>query len=118
MPPLPVAAGLRLAARTDLHSLQNIEKSHNHPRPFPSSLSEENPDARHNRPFGYRCSAISGAAGSARPSDGRAFVLPGTTIRFGLDGIIGLIPVAVDVSRLWYRPISSGKPGSSARQAG
>ena len=53
----------------------------------------------------------------ARLMDG-AFVLPGTTIRFGLDGIIGLIPVAVDVSRLWYRPISSGKPGSSARQAG
>lgn len=26
-----------------------------------------------------------------------AFVLPGTTIRFGLDGIIGLIPVAGDV---------------------
>ena len=26
-----------------------------------------------------------------------AFVLPGTTIRFGLDGIIGLIPVAGDM---------------------
>jgi hypothetical protein len=32
----------------------------------------------------------------ARLMDG-AFVLPGTTIRFGLDGIIGLIPVAGDV---------------------
>jgi hypothetical protein len=26
-----------------------------------------------------------------------AFVIPGTTIRFGLDGIIGLIPVAGDM---------------------
>src|ERR1044072_3296287 len=26
-----------------------------------------------------------------------AFVLPGTTIRFGLDGIVGLIPVAGDM---------------------
>ena len=32
----------------------------------------------------------------ARLMDG-AFVLPGTTIRFGLDGIIGLIPVAGDM---------------------
>src|ERR1700674_2135329 len=32
----------------------------------------------------------------ARLMDG-AFVIPGTTIRFGLDGIIGLIPVAGDV---------------------
>ena len=32
----------------------------------------------------------------ARLMDG-AFVLPGTTIRFGLDGLIGLIPVAGDV---------------------
>ena len=32
----------------------------------------------------------------ARLMDG-AFVVPGTTIRFGLDGIIGLIPVAGDV---------------------
>jgi len=34
----------------------------------------------------------------ARLMDG-AFVVPGPTIRFGLDGIIGLIPVAR--SRLW-----------------
>jgi hypothetical protein len=26
-----------------------------------------------------------------------AFVIPGTTIRFGLDGIIGLVPVAGDM---------------------
>jgi hypothetical protein len=32
----------------------------------------------------------------ARLMDG-AFVVPGTTIRFGLDGIIGLIPMAGDV---------------------
>src|SRR5689334_700279 len=32
----------------------------------------------------------------ARLMDG-AFVVPGTTIRFGLDGIVGLIPVAGDV---------------------
>ena len=32
----------------------------------------------------------------ARLMDG-AFVIPGTTIRFGLDGIIGLIPVAGDM---------------------
>jgi Domain of unknown function (DUF4112) len=32
----------------------------------------------------------------ARLMDG-AFVLPGTTIRFGFDGIIGLIPVAGDM---------------------
>jgi hypothetical protein len=32
----------------------------------------------------------------ARLMDG-AFVVPGTTIRFGLDGIIGLVPVAGDV---------------------
>jgi len=32
----------------------------------------------------------------ARLMDG-AFVLPGTTIRFGLDGIVGLIPVAGDM---------------------
>lgn len=32
----------------------------------------------------------------AKLMDG-AFVLPGTTIRFGLDGIIGLIPVAGDM---------------------
>jgi hypothetical protein len=32
----------------------------------------------------------------ARLMDG-AFVLPGTTIRFGLDGVIGLIPVAGDM---------------------
>jgi Domain of unknown function (DUF4112) len=53
----------------------------------------------------------------ARLMDG-AFVLPGTNFRFGLDGIIGLIPVAGDMSRAWYRPISSGKPDSSARQTG
>ena len=33
---------------------------------------------------------------AARLMDG-AFVLPGTTIRFGLDGIIGLVPVAGDM---------------------
>ena len=32
----------------------------------------------------------------AKLMDG-AFVIPGTTIRFGLDGIIGLIPVAGDM---------------------
>jgi Domain of unknown function (DUF4112) len=32
----------------------------------------------------------------AKLMDG-AFVLPGTTIRFGLDGIIGLVPVAGDM---------------------
>ena len=32
----------------------------------------------------------------ARLMDG-AFVIPGTTIRFGLDGIIGLVPVAGDM---------------------
>jgi hypothetical protein len=32
----------------------------------------------------------------ARLMDG-AFVVPGTTIRFGLDGIIGLVPVAGDL---------------------
>jgi hypothetical protein len=32
----------------------------------------------------------------ARLMDG-AFVLPGTTIRFGFDGIIGLVPVAGDM---------------------
>lgn len=32
----------------------------------------------------------------ARLMDG-AFVLPGTNIRFGLDGIIGLVPVAGDM---------------------
>ena len=42
----------------------------------------------------------------ARLMDG-AFVLPGTTIRFGLDGII-----------VCYRPISSGKPGSWAHPTG
>ena len=49
----------------------------------------------------------------ARLMDG-AFVLPGTTIRFGLDGIIGLIPWRATSSRVWYRPISFGKPDSSA----
>jgi Domain of unknown function (DUF4112) len=34
--------------------------------------------------------------GLAKLMDG-AFVIPGTTIRFGLDGIIGLIPVAGDM---------------------
>ena len=32
----------------------------------------------------------------AKLMDG-AFVIPGTTIRFGLDGIVGLIPVAGDM---------------------
>jgi Domain of unknown function (DUF4112) len=32
----------------------------------------------------------------ARLMDG-AFVLPGTNIRFGLDGIVGLVPVAGDL---------------------
>ena len=32
----------------------------------------------------------------ARLMDG-AFVLPGTTVRFGLDGIVGLVPVAGDM---------------------
>src|SRR6185437_12130745 len=43
-----------------------------------------------------RQKAVSRLEALARLMDG-AFVLPGTTIRFGLDGIIGLIPVAGDV---------------------
>jgi uncharacterized protein DUF4112 len=38
----------------------------------------------------------------ARLMDG-AFVLPGTTIRFGLDGIIGLIPAAGAAGCGWPR---------------
>ena len=53
----------------------------------------------------------------ARLMDG-AFVIPGTTFRFGLDGIIGLVPVRAIWWRVWSLPISSGKPGSSARRGG
>jgi hypothetical protein len=42
----------------------------------------------------------------ARLMDG-AIILPGTTIRFGLDGIIGLIPVAGDGSGIGLSDLGS-----------
>jgi hypothetical protein len=39
------------------------------------------------------------------PGQWRApFVIPGTTIRFGLDGIIGLIPLACEIIETLSRP--------------
>ena len=50
-----------------------------------------------------------------------AFVVPGTNIRYGIDGIIGLIPVVGDVIAtafsLWLvrRRARSARPGTSRR---
>jgi hypothetical protein len=43
-----------------------------------------------------RQQAVARLEALARLMDG-AFIIPGTSIRFGLDGIIGLVPVAGDV---------------------
>jgi hypothetical protein len=45
---------------------------------------------------GGRQQSVARLEALARLMDG-AFVVPGTTIRFGLDGVIGLVPVAGDV---------------------
>jgi len=48
-------------------------------------------------PLNYRTQqALVRLEALAKLMDG-AFVIPGTTIRFGLDGVIGLIPVAGDL---------------------
>ena len=53
----------------------------------------------------------------ARLMDG-AFVLPGTSIRMGLDGIIGLIPVAGDVIAGLVSSYLIWGPGRSVRPSG
>jgi len=53
----------------------------------------------------------------AKLMDG-AFVIPGTTIRFGLDGIVGLIPVAGDMLAGLVSTYLYGKRDSLERPAG
>src|SRR5205085_7902200 len=68
------------------------------PLPSPSSLSEEGtPMQGTTVPLDTaKQQSMARLEALASLMDG-AFVLPGTTIRFGLDGIIGLIPVAGDM---------------------
>jgi hypothetical protein len=68
------------------------------PPPFPFLVSEEDTQMRGTTvPLDTaKQQSMVRLEALARLMDG-AFVIPGTTIRFGLDGIIGLIPVAGDM---------------------